>query len=203
MSQVSNVELKVQRHALNKFKKGVSYASQGLARTSMGVAQRKLQMYRAEVVSNSDLILAYSKLIDDQRDASGSWPVICIDEANVLMEWVTEGPAMEKDLNALLRFFVQVSCQALVYCTALAALCVHCADQIGCQLRASTHLQITKETPRAHVILATSDYNFLTWLQASKLSVECPVVCKAALQQLIPVDVCRGPGRLLLMWGYW
>ena len=44
--------------------------------------------------------------------------MICIDEVNVLMELVTGGPAMERDLDALLRFFVQVSCQAL------AVLCV-------------------------------------------------------------------------------
>ena len=101
------------------------------------------------MVSITYLMLAYNKLINDQREASGSWPVICIDEANVLMEWVTEGPAMEKDLDALLRLIAQVSCQALVYCTASAALHVHCADQAGHQLRASTCLQITQETPKS------------------------------------------------------
>ena len=67
---------------------------------------------------------------------------------------------MEKDLNATLRFFVQVSCEALVFASAV--LCVLCADQLGCQLRASSHVQITKEKPTAHVMLATSDYSFLT-----------------------------------------
>ena len=81
----------MQKHALKKFPKGFSNASQGLARTSEGVSQRKLQMYRADVVSITELILAYNKLVDDQREASGSWPVICIDEANVLMEWATWG----------------------------------------------------------------------------------------------------------------
>lgn len=66
MSQVLNAELNVQKHALKEFKRGNSYASQGLARTSLGARQRKLQMYRAEVVSINDLILAYNKLINDQ-----------------------------------------------------------------------------------------------------------------------------------------
>lgn len=47
--------------------------------------------------------------------------MICIDEANVLMRWVRGGPDMDEDLNALLHFFVQVSCQTL--CTVLPPLC--------------------------------------------------------------------------------
>ena len=43
------------------------------------------------MISTNDLTLAYRKLTNDQRDASGSWPVICIDEADVLMKWVTGG----------------------------------------------------------------------------------------------------------------
>ena len=70
---------------------------------------------------------------------------------------------MERDLDALLRFFVQVSCQALLFCLCR-ALCL-CADQVGCQLRAT--LQITKETPTAHVILATSRLQ-LSHMAASK-----------------------------------
>ena len=39
---------------------------------------------------------------------------------------------MEEDLTALLRFLVQVNCQALGYCVASALLCILCADQDSC-----------------------------------------------------------------------
>ena len=124
MSQVLAADLKVQENALSQFNQGVSYKAQRLAgmlsasKISLGSGLLELQLPPAKAVSIHELIQAYKKNLVDQRDASGSWPVICIDEVNVLMEWVTGGPAMERDLDALLRFFVQVSCQAL------AVLCV-------------------------------------------------------------------------------
>ncbi len=176
MSQVLAAELKVQQDALSMLKQGISYRAQmaqRFARTLSGskvtVGNVELQLPPQGAASINDLIGQYKDVIIEQRDISGSWPVICIDEANVLTEWVTGGPALDRDLTSLLRFFVQVSCQAPVYCTASTVFCVMCADQGSCQLRASTLLQITKEeTPKAHVILATSDYSFLTWLQASE-----------------------------------
>eukprot|EP00891_Asterochloris_glomerata_P006778 jgi/Astpho2/6778/Aster-07223 len=78
------------------------------------------------------LIGAFESLLEKREAASGSPPVICIDEVNVLMDWFEGDRALQTDLDALLRFFVQ----------------------------------ITKVKQRAHVILATSEYSFLTWLQS-------------------------------------
>eukprot|EP00891_Asterochloris_glomerata_P004997 jgi/Astpho2/4997/Aster-05935 len=83
--------------------------------------------------SLNDVIKAYDSLLrlsSTRVSTSSPLPVICIDEANVLMGWYKGGAAMEDDLDALLRFLVKVS----------------------------------KQTHRAHVILATSEYSFVTWL---------------------------------------
>ena len=167
MSQVLAAELKVQQDALSQLKQGISYRAQvaeRFARTLSGskvtVGGVEMQLPPPGAASINDFIRKYKAVIIEQRAISDSRPVICIDEANVLMEWVTGGPAMDRDLSSLLRFFVEVSCPAPVYCTASAVLCAMCADHSGCQLRAPTRLQITKESPKAHVIL--------TWLQASE-----------------------------------
>ena len=83
-------------------------------------------------------------------------PVICIDEAHVLMEWDMGSAALEADLNALLRVLVEV--RVPVYCCA----CLGCCCQTMCAL-----LQVTKQSRQAHVILATAEYSFITCLTKS------------------------------------
>ena len=56
------------------------------------------------------LIGGFETLLDEREAASGSPPVICIDEVDVLMDWFEGVKALQTDLNALLRFFVQVGC---------------------------------------------------------------------------------------------
>lgn len=75
-------------------------------------------------MSISGVIEAYSSILRQRK--SGTPPVLVIDEANVLMGWDSG-----KDLDTLLRFFVQA----------------------------------TKESKRAHVVLATSEYGFDHWLR--------------------------------------
>ena len=60
--------------------------------------------------SLNDVIKAYNDLLKLNTETSSSrpLPVICIDEANVLMKWYKGGAAMEADLDALLSFLVQV-----------------------------------------------------------------------------------------------
>ena len=59
------------------------------------------------------LMVAYGVLLTKRREASGSPPVICIDDAHVLMDWdkgdSSHRPTWEiqSDLTALLYFFVQ------------------------------------------------------------------------------------------------
>ena len=54
------------------------------------------------------LMVAYGVLLTKRREASGSPPVICIDDAHVLMDWVKDDWKLRSDLTALLYFFVQV-----------------------------------------------------------------------------------------------
>ena len=54
------------------------------------------------------LIGAFESLLEKREAASGSPPVICIDEVHVLMDWFEGDRALQTDLDALLRFFVQV-----------------------------------------------------------------------------------------------
>lgn len=64
--------------------------------------------------SLNDVIEAYGCLLNVRSQASetldpGYWPVICIDFANVLMEWDKVGADNEAALDALLQFLVKVS----------------------------------------------------------------------------------------------
>ena len=54
------------------------------------------------------LMVAYGVLLNKRRGASGSPPVICIDDAHVLMDWDEDDWELRSDLTALLYFFVQV-----------------------------------------------------------------------------------------------
>ena len=72
-----------------------------------------------------DVIKAYGSLLRLSSSTTilgtSSLPVVCIDEANVLMGWYKGGAAMEDDLDALLRFFVKVRatlcCCFLIHCS--------------------------------------------------------------------------------------
>ena len=68
------------------------------------------------------LIGAFDDLLTKRKEASGSPPVICIDEFNVLMDWFEGDRALQTDLDALLRFFVQVGRSACC-CMSLPMMC--------------------------------------------------------------------------------
>ena len=118
--------------------------------------------------SLNDVIKAYDSLLrlkSTRISNTSPLPVICIDEANVLMAWYKGGAAMEGDLDALLRFLVKVR------------LPLHCGLGVSvseCQI-CSVALQVSKQqsqqTCRAHVILATSEYSFIPWLTESRYHV--------------------------------
>jgi hypothetical protein len=85
------------------------------------------------------VVSTYTQLLStlEQARAAGAltgdlqYPVLIIDEANVLMEWSNSYPS---ELGVLLRFFVAT----------------------------------TKQTHYGHVVLATSEYAFQTWLTESE-----------------------------------
>ena len=69
------------------------------------------QFKQSDPRSLNGVIEAYSSLLRLNStiiSQASPLPVICIDEANVLMEWHKGGTAMENDLDAMLRFFVKV-----------------------------------------------------------------------------------------------
>ena len=62
--------------------------------------------------SMSDVIEVYDKMLKlykSGKTCSSSWPIICIDEANVLTQWQHGSLEKREALSALLRFFVKVS----------------------------------------------------------------------------------------------
>ena len=92
----------------SKFKPGVDLKSLELFYNTV----LKLFSPSTEARSLNDVIQAYDELLRLSStiiSTASPLPVICIDEANVLMEWRQGGAAMEKDLDALLRFFVKVT----------------------------------------------------------------------------------------------
>ena len=104
------------------------------------------------------------RLFKADEDPVRSWPIISIDEANVLTEWQYGSLERKEALAALLSFFVKV-CKCCT-CTTCAPL-VACFGQACMQLQALNgciHAQATKEDRSAHAIRATSDYAFVAWL---------------------------------------
>ena len=92
----------------SKFKPGVDLKSLELFYNTV----LKLFSPSTEARSLNDVIQAYDELLRLSStiiSTTSPLPVICIDEANVLMEWHQGGAAMEKNLDALLRFFVKVT----------------------------------------------------------------------------------------------
>ena len=61
--------------------------------------------------SINDVIQVYGemvKLYDSRKTSTSSYPIICMDEANVLMQWQHGSLEKREALRALLRFFVKV-----------------------------------------------------------------------------------------------
>ena len=97
---------------INRFTPGVHVKS--LA-AMMESAEK--QFKKSDPRSLNDLIKTYDSLLSVSSSTTpqnAPLPVICIDEANVLMEWYKGGAAMESDLDALLCFFVRVRAPLVV-----------------------------------------------------------------------------------------
>ena len=59
----------------------------------------------------NDVLAVYDAMLTEYKStgsAKGDWPIICIDEVNVLTEWQQGSLEEQKALGALLRFFVKV-----------------------------------------------------------------------------------------------
>lgn len=66
--------------------------------------------------SMNDVIEVYDemlKLYKSGKSSSSSWPIICIDEANVLTQWQYGSLEKREALSALLKFFVKVGSSAI------------------------------------------------------------------------------------------
>ena len=67
---------------------------------------------RQEDQTINDVIAVYNDMLAVYKSAkvsNSSWPVICIDEANVLTEWHEGSVEDQRALKALLKFFIKVS----------------------------------------------------------------------------------------------
>ncbi len=117
-----------------------------------------------QISSIESIIATFNEIFSlyaDNKASFNNWPVICIDEANVLMEWKKE---QTPQLAELMRFFVAV-CP-----TFMRLFSSHHFYGIFLMLQLlACMLQITKEAGTAHVVLATSEYGFLSWLESGEL----------------------------------
>ena len=119
----------------------------------------------------NDVIEVYDemlKLYKSRKTPSSSWPIICIDEVNVLTQWQQGSLEKREALSALLKFFVKVGKSAM-FIRYLSSLMQSQSSRVlkGLHVGMSKVVgfsQVTKEDNVAHVILATSDYAFLNWL---------------------------------------
>ncbi len=97
---------------INRFTPGVDVKS-----LAAMIESAEKQFKKSDPHSLNDLIKTYDSLLSLTSKITPQnvpLPVICIDEANVLMEWYKGGAAMENDLDALLRFFVKVRAPLVV-----------------------------------------------------------------------------------------
>ena len=122
MAEALSRELVAQLNALEKIGEGVMQTAKQLVQTKLGIDIKLLEVNEtikllpaalaASATPTSSainmLIGAFESLLEKREAASGSPPVICIDEVNVLMDWFEGDRALQTDLDALLRFFVQV-----------------------------------------------------------------------------------------------
>ena len=91
---------------INRFTPGLNVKS-----LAAMIESAEKQFKQSDPRSLNDLIKTYDSLLSLSSKITPQnvpLPVICIDEANVLMEWYKGGAAMENDLDALLRFFLKV-----------------------------------------------------------------------------------------------
>ena len=94
------VELKAQLNALDEPEQAMPPR-----RGSVDVSLPPL----ASTTSNmSAAITAFGAFLTVRKEASLSPPVICIDHADVLMDWYEGDSTMQTDIKPLLNFFVQV-----------------------------------------------------------------------------------------------
>ena len=206
MAQALTRELNAQLNALEKLGVGLRMTVLAAINLRLGVdikapdGNETLKLLPGSLVASeaptssviSSLVGAFEALLDTRSAASGSLPVICIDEVHVLMDWFEGDRALQTDLEALLRFFVKVG--YLLVATVLLLLCAYAFGYL-------CSMQITKETQQAHVILATSEYSFLTWLTESEPR-RCLVGGHALAAAHLPVSG-RAAGRLLHHRGHW
>ena len=173
MTQSLTFALAAQLAALVKVKQGLSAEVQRAIKARYGIEMKVNNVsgnISAEPVAASAsyspsgmhrLIGAFVALLAARKKNAGSPPVICIDEAHVLTERYEGDEALQTDLQALLSFFIRVRRFACC-CTTAPAIHPEYASGDFCSL------QITREEPLAHVILATYDYSFSTWLSSSE-----------------------------------
>ena len=82
-------------------------------------------LLRRQSQSMNDVIAVYDdmlKLYKSSKSPNSTWPIICIDEANVLTQWQYGSLEKREALSALLKFFVKVGQSASWI---LASLCSH------------------------------------------------------------------------------
>ena len=103
-------------------------------------------------------------------------PVIVVDEVNAIAEWRASDDG--SDLQSLLRFFVNVSAPMLIKLWRVLCLSGRCMCRFSLPSLfdlTSTFLYLSSQVTKVesasrsmHVILATSDYNFVSWLSQSE-----------------------------------
>ena len=92
---------------------GLSASEKVNADTAVSISGEKMvaALLRKQSLSMNDVIEVYDEMLSlykSGKSPSGSWPIICIDEANVLTEWQYGSLEKREALSALLRFFVKV-----------------------------------------------------------------------------------------------
>ena len=116
MAQALTRELNAQLNALEKLGKGLRTAVLAAINLKLGVdikapdGNETLKLLPGSLVASeaptssviNSLIGAFEALLETRSAASGSLPVICIDEVNVLMDWFEGDRALQTDLEALL-----------------------------------------------------------------------------------------------------
>ena len=121
MAEALSHELVAQLNAL-EIGEGVMQTAKQLVQTKLGIdiklldGNETIKLLPAALAASATptssainmLIGAFESLLEKREAAFGSPPVICIDEVNVLMDWFEGDRALQTDLDALLRFFVQV-----------------------------------------------------------------------------------------------
>ena len=121
MAEALSRELVAQLSALERFGEGLMQTAKTLVQTKLGIdielldGNETIKLLPAALAASTTptssainmLIGGFETLLDIREAASGPPPVICIDEVHVLMDWFEGDRALQTDLDALLRLFVQ------------------------------------------------------------------------------------------------